>query len=125
MRDSCRDASEFARRVYRIVAHIPEGRVLTYGDVAALAGRARAARAVGALMRASLQRAPDLPWHRVINARGAISARSEIARPLRQYERLQAEGVSFDASGRCDLPKVRWPMDEAWSVTNCFDEAGS
>src|SRR6187399_3277056 len=62
--------SDFAGRVLAVVSRIPAGRVVTYGDVAALAGRPRAARAVGQLMRSALR--PGLPYHRVIAAGGRI-----------------------------------------------------
>lgn len=60
----------FVRRVLAVVSRIPPGRVATYGDVARLAGRPGAARAVGAIMRTSRQR--GLPYHRVIAAGGAL-----------------------------------------------------
>ncbi|PYR36161.1 MAG: cysteine methyltransferase, partial [Acidobacteria bacterium] len=56
----------FSQRVLWVVRRIPPGRVATYGDVAALAGRPRAARAVGNVMRGC--RRPDVPCHRVIAA---------------------------------------------------------
>ena len=62
--------TSFADRVLSAVRRIPVGRVATYGDVAALAGRPRAARAVGNIMR-GCQR-PDIPCHRVIAAGGRI-----------------------------------------------------
>ena len=60
----------FAAAVYSVVGRIPPGRVATYGDVATLAGRPQAARAVGQLMRSALR--PGLPYHRVIAAGGRI-----------------------------------------------------
>ena len=62
-------------RIYAVVRLVPPGRVATYGQVATLAGLGRHARQVGyALHR--LPEASDVPWHRVINARGGVSARS-------------------------------------------------
>src|SRR5205823_14454268 len=59
----------FRETVWRLVRRIPRGRVATYGQLAALLGRPRAGRAVGGAPR----RCPgDLPWHRVVNAQGAI-----------------------------------------------------
>lgn len=63
-------ASEFRRRVLRAVRAIPVGRVATYGDVARLAGRPRAWRAVGTIMRTCDQ--PDVPCHRVIASGGRL-----------------------------------------------------
>jgi O-6-methylguanine DNA methyltransferase len=60
----------FTARVLAVVRRIPYGRVATYGQVAALAGRPRAARAVGNIMRTCGR--PDVPCHRVIAARGRL-----------------------------------------------------
>ena len=65
--------TKFTNRVLSVVRRIPPGRVATYGDVAALAGRPRASRAVGNIMR-SCGRPPmnDVPCHRVIAAGGRL-----------------------------------------------------
>ena len=60
----------FARRVLAVVSRVPVGRVTTYGHVARLAGKPRAARAVGNIMREA--QVPGLPYHRVIAAGGAL-----------------------------------------------------
>src|SRR4026208_1013282 len=60
----------FSKRVLAIVRRIPPGRVVTYGDVAAAAGRARAARAVGNIMRGCNRH--DVPCHRVVAAAGKL-----------------------------------------------------
>ena len=98
----------FRQRVLRLVAEIPAGRVATYGQIALLAGRPRAARQVGTVLRGlSEGEALRLPWYRVINARGGISTykvgSGELQRVL-----LEAEGVCFDAEGLCDLRLVVW-----------------
>ena len=62
---------DFAARVLSVVRRIPRGRVATYGEVAALAGRPRAARAVGNIMRDCSW--PDVPCHRVIGADGSLT----------------------------------------------------
>jgi methylated-DNA-[protein]-cysteine S-methyltransferase len=97
--------SAFALRVFHVVARIPVGRVTTYGDVAARAGRPGAARAVGSLMRQARQ--PGLPYHRVIAAEGRIGGfgRSpELKRAL-----LSAEGHTFRGGRLRDFRKRRWP----------------
>lgn len=98
---------EFAQRVEDVVRSIPFGRVMTYGDVAAAAGAARAARAVGALLRARLA-GRGLPWHRVINAAGAVSARGDMTRAVEQRRLLEAEGHRFDERDKLDLGSARW-----------------
>jgi len=107
--------SPFYEAVYTIVRRIPRGRVMTYGQIATLLGCPRAARAVGYAMHAS-GRHDDVPWQRVINGRGRISARNEVQRPLIQKILLEAEGVLFDETECCDLSRYRWdpPDPEAF-----------
>ena len=91
-----------------MVGRIPHGMVATYGQIAALAGIPRGARQVGYAMHA-LPEGSDVPWQRVINARGEVSARSSAAGfEGYQTELLRAEGVVFDARGRVDLERFRW-----------------
>ncbi len=101
----------FYEAVYRVVVLIPRGRVMTYGQIAAILGAPRAARAVGYAMRAC----PDnIPWQRVINGKGQISARSQVERPVLQKLLLESEGIRFDKTDACDLEKLRWePADPA------------
>ena len=102
----------FYDAVYRLVRDIPRGRVMTYGQIATVLGVPRAARAVGYAMRMSGKR--RVPWQRVINHRGGISARGEVERPMLQRVLLEKEGVRFDASECCDLRVYRWdPPDPA------------
>jgi len=84
--------------IWALVRQIPPGRVMTYGQVATLLGSPRGARAVGYAM--FFVRGGDVPWHRVVNARGMISFGGEVDRPPLQREMLQAEGVRFDDSHR-------------------------
>lgn len=98
----------FADRVYWLVCQVPEGAVATYGQIATYAASPRAARAVGNLMRLSLQRGRDVPWHRIINAKGAISSKGDTERAELQRRLLVAEGIEFDDSGRCDLERLQW-----------------
>ena len=95
-------------RIYAVVARVPHGRVVTYGQVAALAGLPRQARLVGYAMH-GLPDGSKLPWHRVINAQGKVSVRS-FAGPSEGLQRhmLEDEGVTFDAKERVSLKKFRW-----------------
>lgn len=95
-------------RMYDVVRRIPEGRVATYGQVAHLAGLAGHARQAGYAM-AALPDESDVPWHRVINARGEVSRRTGGSAGERiQRLLLEAEGVVFDTRGRVDLERFRW-----------------
>ncbi|MFQ5783252.1 MAG: MGMT family protein [Alphaproteobacteria bacterium] len=91
---------------YAIVRGIPSGRVMTYGDVAHYAGRRRHARRVGYALAAL--RDESVPWWRVVNAEGGVSARARDGRPDPvQRARLEAEGIEFDLAGRLDLDRYR------------------
>jgi methylated-DNA-protein-cysteine methyltransferase-like protein len=95
----------FVQAVYRLVRQVPRGRVATYGQLAACLGAPRSARRVGQAMR----RCPSaLPWHRVVNATGGISARAPADGMLTQRLLLQAESIRF-VRGRVDLARHRWP----------------
>ena len=97
-----------------MVRRIPRGRVATYGQVALLAGLGRQARLVGYALSA-LPSGTRVPWYRVINARGAISARSgDPAGAFNQRLRLEAEGVKFDARGRVPLDRYGWTPRGTW-----------
>ena len=94
----------FHAAVYRLVDRIPKGRVATYGQIAALLGYPRAARAVGQAMK---QVPAHLPWHRVVNAHGGISLRANVSSMLTQRLLLEQEGVQV-RRGRVRLPQYRW-----------------
>ena len=91
--------------IYATVRRIPKGRVASYGQVAAVAGLASAARQVGYALHA-LPTGSTVPWHRVVNAQGAISLRDHHA--LTQRMLLEREGVRFDARGRADMARFGW-----------------
>jgi len=96
----------FDRTVYRLIGRIPPGRVATYGQIAALLGAPRAARAVGFALK-RLPAGSPVPWHRVLNARGGISLRANFAGMLSQRILLEREGVRF-ARDRVSLRAYRW-----------------
>ena len=99
----------FFTHVYRLVSQVPKGKVVTYGQVAALLGAPRAARAVGTALR-YLPRplSHAVPWQRVINAGGGISLRGDVVRAEEQRWLLEAEGIEFNRQGKIDLKKYRW-----------------
>jgi methylated-DNA-protein-cysteine methyltransferase related protein len=86
-------------RIYAIVCQIPSGRVATYGQIARLAGLPGRARQVGYAL-AALPAGRDVPWHRVVNARGGISARADPLFEGIQRDLLEHEGVVFGVDGR-------------------------
>ena len=95
------------QRIYAVVRRIPSGRVATYGQVAELAGLGRHARQAGYALHA-LPDGTVVPWHRVINARGAISERGPGGDGLGQRLLLEDEGIEFDARGRVRLSRFQW-----------------
>ena len=99
--------SGFTDRVYRVVCRVPRGRVVSYGGVAALLGRPRAARAVGRALSA-LPDATGVPWWRVINRSGEIANRSDAHAAALQRALLEAEGIVFDRAGRTDWHRFGW-----------------
>lgn len=96
----------FFGRVYAVVRRIPRGRVLTYGQVAALLGDRRWARTVGWALGACPSN--RIPCHRVVNSRGARSRGYGSGHPERQRARLEAEGVRFRLDGTLDLATYGW-----------------
>lgn len=106
---SATDGGGRNQRVWAVVSCIPAGRVATYKQVAALAGidGPTGARQVGYAL-AALKAGNNVPWHRVINARGLVSPRARAGRERDQYERLALEGVECDARGHIDLARYEW-----------------
>ena len=96
-------------KIYRVVCKIPHGRVATYGQIATLSGLDGHARQVGYALH-NLPARSDVPWHRVINAKGEISPRSGSDSHELQRLLLEAEGVQFDQRGRVELKKYRWKL---------------
>jgi methylated-DNA-protein-cysteine methyltransferase-like protein len=98
-------------RFYRVVRRIPRGRVATYGQVAALAGLPRGARLAGYALSALRNTRHDVPWQRVLGARGAGKAGVSLKDPMGaavQRDLLEREGVAFDGRGRVDLSRAGW-----------------
>ncbi|MDQ0113387.1 MGMT family protein [Paenibacillus harenae] len=95
----------FTQRVIDIIKHIPEGRVMTYGQVAEQAGSRRGARQVVRILHA-MSNAHKLPWHRVVNAKGEVAIPDDEGRFL-QMMHLQGEGIEVSESGKLDLERYR------------------
>ncbi len=92
---------------YNAVHAIPRGQVATYGQVAQYCGLPGHARMVGYAL-SILQEPHDVPWHRVINARGEISPGGRPGRIATQKALLMAEGVVPDGNGRINLRQYQW-----------------
>lgn len=114
---------EYRERVYEIVRRIPSGRVMTYGQIAGMLGEGYTARTVGFVMHAADEE--TTPWQRVINAQGACSTGRIILPPDKQQRMLEAEGIEFDARGRCNLGRYRWTPDETEDAARQADEQPS
>lgn len=96
--------NEFRQRVYQIVEQIPKGKVMTYGQIAALAGAAWAAWEVGQIAHSGPS---DLPWQRVVNKNGGL-ARGYPGGMDSHKKDLGAEGVVVDDDYRVDIERILW-----------------
>ncbi|QUG43326.1 MGMT family protein [Psychrobacillus sp. INOP01] len=105
----------FTEKVIHIIKSIPPGKVMTYGQIAKVAGSPRGARQVVRVLH-TMSSKYNLPWHRVINVKGEIVIADEES-AYSQKAMLEAEGVSFFADGRVDLKKSRYDykvVEEDW-----------
>jgi methylated-DNA-protein-cysteine methyltransferase related protein len=111
-RDQSQKPSKY-QVIYDVVRKIPVGKVLTYGQVAELAGLYGKARLAGyALFRVELE--SDIPWQRVVNAKGEISySEARCGGDYLQKTLLEQEGIEFKSNNCIDLKKYRWqpPLD--------------
>ena len=100
----------FKNKVYKLVKKIPRGKVATYGQIAKLAGRPKATRAVGVLLKHNPY--PDVPCHRVVGAKGELVGYSRGEGIKNKKQILKNEGVFFK-KGRVDLEKSSWQISPA------------
>ena len=98
---------DFYKRVYEVVAQIPEGKVATYGQIALILGQPRSARIVGWAMRGASEKL-NLPCHRVVNRFGELAPDYAFGAKEVQREILIREGVTFKENGCIDLKKHIW-----------------
>jgi methylated-DNA-protein-cysteine methyltransferase-like protein len=100
---------DFKNRVYKLVRAIPKGRVMTYGQIATLAGASWAAWEVGQIAHYGPQ---DLPWQRVVNKQGGL-ARGYTTGELEAHKRdLEAEGIEVSSQYTVDVAKLLWTPDD-------------
>lgn len=98
--------TEFTEKVIQLIKSVPEGKVCTYGGIAALAGSPRGARQVARILH-SMSKKEGLPWHRIINTKGYIVIKDRDGF-LRQKQRLEQEGVTVSDTGAVDLQYYLW-----------------
>lgn len=96
--------ADFKAKVYEIVRHIPSGRVMTYGQIAAMCGSPLAARVVGQVAHFG---PINLPWHRVVNAKGGLASGFVPGGRRAQQALLEHEGVRV-SNGRLDIDGYIW-----------------
>jgi methylated-DNA-protein-cysteine methyltransferase-like protein len=96
--------NNFRTRVEILVAQIPRGRVMTYGQLAALCGNARAARIVGGIAHFGN---PNLPWQRVVNKSGGLASGYPGGRSGHKQV-LESEGVEVSNDYRVDVQELIW-----------------
>ena len=100
----------FFQRVYKRVSKIPKGQVASYSQIAAMVSTPRAARVVGFALK-HLPKSSNIPWHRVINAKGFISIENLAVSKDEQARRLQQEGIKVEfrnGNWWVDLEKYLW-----------------
>ena len=97
--------SDFFERVYQVVSQIPRGKVLSYGQVARLAGKARACRAVGWALHRNPHPGEQIPCHRVVYQDGRLSPAFAFGGEQVQKRLLEAEGITFTPDGRVDMAR--------------------
>ena len=113
---------DYRERVFRIVRSIPRGRVMTYGQIAEILGEGYTPRTVGFVMHSANDKTP---WHRVINAQGGCSTRGIVLPHDKQQRMLEAEGVTFNERGRCELQAYLWIPAETEGKRKARAEKGS
>ena|SRR5579859_4721669 len=107
------NSPKFNAQVYALVRLIPRGRLLSYGKVAVLLGVPHGARAVGWAL-AALPDGTDVPWQRVVNAQGRISARRRQGDEQYQRDLLEAEGIQFTEQGQA--LETHWWRPSPWEI---------
>jgi len=99
--------SDFFQHVYELVAKIPEGKVATYGQIAALLGKPRSSKIVGWALHSTPSKL-KLPCHRVVNRFGTLAPDSIFGGIEIQRSILESEGITFNSDGRVNLKKHLW-----------------
>ena len=98
-------SDSFKESVYELVARIPEGRVMTYGQIASLCGKPRAARIVGGIAHFG---PPELPWQRVINRHGGLASGYTWGGREGHKQHLEEDEVEVNEDCQVDIDKLIW-----------------
>ncbi len=99
---------KFTKRIVFVIKNIPEGKVLSYGNISALAGNPRGARQVVRVLHIMTEKY-NLPWFRVVNSQGEISLKGEGY--IQQKALLESEGVAFSSQDRINFKKYLWDIE--------------
>ena len=102
----------FTKKSIEIIKSIPEGSIMTYGQIARAAGSPRGARQVVRILH-SMSHTYDLPWHRVINAKGDIAIKDDESHFV-EVSLLKSEGIEIDEHDRINVKRYRYE----WHDTN-------
>lgn len=97
--------AEFSQAVYELVARIPKGRVMTYGQIAALCGSPRSARIVGQVAHWG---PPELPWQRVVNKQGGLAGGYTSGGREAHKHDLESDGVKVSDEYTVDVQALLW-----------------
>jgi methylated-DNA-protein-cysteine methyltransferase related protein len=106
-----RSVERFTEAVIQVIKNIPPGQVMSYGQIAKVAGSPRGARQVVRILH-SMSEKYKLPWHRVINSKGEIGIQDEELF-FTQKSLLEDEGVEFKGQRTIDMEKYRHQPDSA------------
>lgn len=96
------------QQFFQVLASVPEGKLVTYGQLALLSGMGKRARLAGRWLK-FLPEGSKLPWHRVLNAQGKLSFPAGSEKYSEQKQRLAAEGVVMH-NGKYSLKKYAWTI---------------
>lgn len=110
LKNKRRGSMSFTERAVALIKQIPSGKVMTYGQIAGLAGSPRGARQVVRVLH-SMSKKHNLPWHRVINSKGEIGFKDEEMYVVQKLS-LEAEGILVSSDGKLDLKVYLYEPDE-------------
>ena len=116
---------DFYKRVALVCRAIPDGKAVSYGQIALLCGKPHNARQVGYALNHKIS-GEDIPAFRVVNTKGVLSGAAAFEMSGLQCQLLEAEGVRVDEGERVDLSEFGWKntMDDALHFRDYFEQEG-